>query len=137
MGCKCDHSVPLLPRTDFVKASSQRFQALALVWVTTPLRHLYQDSDMLYLRAFSNSILANVSRLEAIAAEHVKSTFISTVTHELKSPVRKPKGHTQCVNLVGCLTLNELPSPTVFQSAQAFGEMRQSVVKHCPEWQVG
>ncbi|THZ63668.1 hypothetical protein D6C86_02941 [Aureobasidium pullulans] len=58
--------------------SSQRFRATALVWVATPLRHFDPSEDVTYLRAFSNSIMAEVARLETIAADNAKTTFISS-----------------------------------------------------------
>ncbi|THW34531.1 hypothetical protein D6D22_08578 [Aureobasidium pullulans] len=67
--------------------SSQRFRATALVWVATPLRHFDPSEDVTYLRAFSNSIMAEVARLETIAADNAKTTFISSVSHELRSPL--------------------------------------------------
>ncbi|THZ85014.1 hypothetical protein D6C84_03663 [Aureobasidium pullulans] len=67
--------------------SSQRFRATALVWVATPLRHFDMSEDVTYLRAFSNSIMAEVARLETIAADNAKTTFISSVSHELRSPL--------------------------------------------------
>ncbi|CAD0038910.1 unnamed protein product [Aureobasidium pullulans] len=63
--------------------SAQRFRATALVWVATPLRHFDMSEDVTYLRAFSNSIMAEVARLETIAADNAKTTFISSVSHEL------------------------------------------------------
>ncbi|THY14761.1 hypothetical protein D6D01_08050 [Aureobasidium pullulans] len=67
--------------------SSQRFRATALVWVATPLRHFDLSEDVTYLRAFSNSIMAEIARLETIAADNAKTTFISSVSHELRSPL--------------------------------------------------
>ncbi|THX15495.1 hypothetical protein D6D13_01975 [Aureobasidium pullulans] len=64
--------------------SAQRFRATALVWVATPLRHFDVSEDVTYLRAFSNSIMAEVARLETIAADNAKTTFISSVSHELR-----------------------------------------------------
>jgi signal transduction histidine kinase len=40
-----------------------------------------------YLAAFSNSLVAELSRLDAIAADQAKATFISSVSHELRSPL--------------------------------------------------
>lgn len=68
-------------------ASSSRFSATVMLWDTTPLRHFDSSEDVTYLRAFSNSIMAEVNRLETMAADQAKSSFISSVSHELRSPL--------------------------------------------------
>ncbi|THZ15469.1 hypothetical protein D6C89_09710 [Aureobasidium pullulans] len=68
-------------------ASSSRFSATVLLWDTTPLRHFDKAEDVTYLRAFSNSIMAETNRLETMAADQAKSSFISSVSHELRSPL--------------------------------------------------
>jgi signal transduction histidine kinase len=40
-----------------------------------------------YLSAFGNSIMAEVSRIEASALSLAKSDFISSISHELRSPL--------------------------------------------------
>ncbi|TIA06074.1 hypothetical protein D6C80_10502 [Aureobasidium pullulans] len=68
-------------------ASSSRFSATVMLWDTTPLRHFDKAEDVTYLRAFSNSIMAEMNRLETMAADQAKSSFISSVSHELRSPL--------------------------------------------------
>jgi len=58
-----------------------------MLWDTTPLRHFDKAEDVTYLRAFSNSIMAETNRLETMAADQAKSSFISSVSHELRSPL--------------------------------------------------
>jgi signal transduction histidine kinase len=59
----------------------------ALAWTNDPLRILDADDDMAYLAAFGNSIMAEKARLDASMADRMKSNFISTVSHELRSPL--------------------------------------------------
>ncbi|THY93832.1 hypothetical protein D6C92_05179 [Aureobasidium pullulans] len=68
-------------------ASSSRFSATVMLWDTTPLRHFDKAEDVTYLRAFFNSIMAETNRLETMAADQAKSSFISSVSHELRSPL--------------------------------------------------
>jgi len=42
---------------------------------------------MTYLSAFSHSLLAELARLETVASDKAKGTFISSVSHELRSPL--------------------------------------------------
>jgi signal transduction histidine kinase len=59
----------------------------ALAWTNDPLRILDAEDDMAYLAAFGNSIMAKKAQLEASMADRMKSNFISTVSHELRSPL--------------------------------------------------
>lgn len=50
-------------------------------------RFLDVDEDLTYLAAFGNSIMAELTRLDAVAADEAKATFISSISHELRSPL--------------------------------------------------
>ncbi|RDW91787.1 hypothetical protein BP5796_01181 [Coleophoma crateriformis] len=58
-----------------------------LIWTNDPLRVLDPNDDMAYLAAFGNSIMAEKARLDASIADRMKGNFISTVSHELRSPL--------------------------------------------------
>ncbi|KAF2671501.1 hypothetical protein BT63DRAFT_423704 [Microthyrium microscopicum] len=57
-----------------------------LGWTTSELAPIDVDSLSL-LMAFGNSIMAEVSRFEALAISRAKSDFISSISHELRSPL--------------------------------------------------
>lgn len=57
------------------------------MWNNAPNRFLDKAEDVTYLAAFSNSLVAELSRLDAVAADQAKATFISSVSHELRSPL--------------------------------------------------
>jgi signal transduction histidine kinase len=50
-------------------------------------REYSRAKDLSYLAAFGNSIMAEVARLDTIAADRAKSDFISSISHELRSPL--------------------------------------------------
>lgn len=66
---------------------TERWRSCAFVWSESVARYLDSGEDLAYLRTFGHSILAEVSRLESVAADQAKTKFISTVSHELRSPL--------------------------------------------------
>lgn len=57
------------------------------MWTDTPLRLFDTQEDLTYLSSFGNSIITEISRLETVAADRAKGTFISSISHELRSPL--------------------------------------------------
>ncbi|KAL9949505.1 hypothetical protein ACHAQF_003202 [Verticillium nonalfalfae] len=60
--------------------------AAALGWVADPTRAI-EVADISLVSAFGNSVMAEVSRWEALAASRAKSNFVSSISHELRSPL--------------------------------------------------
>ncbi|KAK4201881.1 putative signal transduction histidine-protein kinase [Triangularia verruculosa] len=60
--------------------------AATLGWVEDPTRAI-DITDIGLVSAFGNSVMAEVSRLEALAASRAKSDFVSSLSHELRSPL--------------------------------------------------
>lgn len=77
-------SVAFLPLWDDRR---DRWRAAVLVWNVAPNRYLDLEEDVTYLAAFGNSLMSELARLEVIAADQAKATFISSVSHELRSPL--------------------------------------------------
>lgn len=57
-----------------------------LAWTNDPTRILTPD-DITYLSAFGSCIMTEKSRLDALTADRAKADFISSVSHELRSPL--------------------------------------------------
>ena len=65
----------------------KRWFAGSFGWTTRSTRVLTRVEDLSYLAAFGNSIMAEVARLDTVAADRAKSDFISSISHELRSPL--------------------------------------------------
>lgn len=76
-------SVIFVPLWDFQK---DKWFAATFGWTNDPVRVL-DVSDLDYLSAFGHSIMAEISRLEMSALSNAKSDFMSSVSHELRSPL--------------------------------------------------
>jgi signal transduction histidine kinase/CheY-like chemotaxis protein len=57
-----------------------------LAWVSDPGKTL-EANDINSLTAFGNSLMAEIFRLEAATSTQQKSNFVSSVSHELRSPL--------------------------------------------------
>ncbi|KAK0620993.1 hypothetical protein B0T14DRAFT_482159 [Immersiella caudata] len=65
-----------------------RFFAGSFMWSCRGTsRVLTRGGDLNYLAAFGNSIMAEVARLEVVGTDRAKSDFISSISHELRSPL--------------------------------------------------
>jgi len=58
----------------------------AVGWVADPVKAV-DIADLSLIAAFGNSVMAEVSRLEALAVSRAKSDFVSSISHELRSPL--------------------------------------------------
>jgi hypothetical protein len=58
----------------------------SLAWTSDPTR-IIQSADVTYLAAFGSCIMSEKSRLDALTADRAKADFISSVSHELRSPL--------------------------------------------------
>ena len=79
------HSIAFIPLWD---SHSERWFSAGFMWtVNQTKRVLTRAGDLNYLVAFGNSIMAEVARLDVVGADRVKSDFISSISHELRSPL--------------------------------------------------
>ncbi|GAB7359209.1 hypothetical protein MBLNU230_g5868t1 [Neophaeotheca triangularis] len=67
--------------------ASEFYRSAVFVWSTTPLRYFDSIEDMTYLSAFAHSMTAEIARLQTLASDNAKATFISSISHELRSPL--------------------------------------------------
>ncbi|KAJ5312553.1 hypothetical protein N7508_003383 [Penicillium antarcticum] len=76
-------SVLFYPLWDWNKS---RWLAGALVWAKSNQRPLGME-DLHYFQAFGDSLISEVSRIHWTASENSKFDFLSSVSHELRSPL--------------------------------------------------
>lgn len=74
----------------------ERWFAGSLLWSFSPIRIFTLDNELSYLAAFGDSIMAEVARLDARLADKAKANFISTISHELRSPLHGILGSVEC-----------------------------------------
>ena len=63
-----------------------RWVAGSIGWISDS-RRVFTHEDFAYYTAFGNSIMTEITRLELIATDQAKSDFISSISHELRSPL--------------------------------------------------
>jgi signal transduction histidine kinase len=67
--------------------ASERWVAGGFIWTTHAGRLMSPENELPYLQAFGNSITSEVARLTAQKADKAKTTFIASISHELRSPL--------------------------------------------------
>lgn len=77
-------SICFLPLWDYDRS---RWFVGCLFWTTQQDRLLSPTLDLVYLKAFGNSVMTELSRLNAIASNKTKTTFAASISHELRSPL--------------------------------------------------
>ncbi|KAJ9630522.1 hypothetical protein H2203_001045 [Taxawa tesnikishii (nom. ined.)] len=65
----------------------EKWVAGGFIWTCTPGRMMNLDDDLSYLRAFGNAIMSEVARMNALKDDKAKTTFIASMSHELRSPL--------------------------------------------------
>lgn len=76
--------IAIYPVWDFQRS---RWFTVSLAWANDPGRVLSEPKDLTYMAAFSNTVMAEVSRMDLEAADRAKGDFISSISHELRSPL--------------------------------------------------
>jgi signal transduction histidine kinase/CheY-like chemotaxis protein len=67
--------------------SRRRWSVAGLYWTFDPLRVLSSETEMHFVTAFCDIVVAETRRLEVSTSDVAKSDFISSVSHELRSPL--------------------------------------------------
>ncbi|KAG9197266.1 hypothetical protein G6514_001905 [Epicoccum nigrum] len=67
--------------------TKRRWATAGLYWTHDPLRNITKETEMQFVAAFCDIIVAETKRLEVLETDKAKSDFISSVSHELRSPL--------------------------------------------------
>ncbi|KAI4755085.1 hypothetical protein E4T52_13983 [Aureobasidium sp. EXF-3400] len=78
-------------------SSDQKFFSACIAWTLDPHRILTTHSELSYLSAFSDCTMSEVARINAKIADKAKSDFISSISHELRSPLHGILGSVECL----------------------------------------
>lgn len=54
------------------------------IWTSTAGRLMNPENELPYLKAFGNSIMSEISRVKATKSDIAKTTFIASISHELR-----------------------------------------------------
>ncbi|CAZ84335.1 unnamed protein product [Tuber melanosporum] len=76
-------SIVFVPLYDF----DGNLFAVGFAWSNSKTRVFCKDIEGTYMIAFGNSIMAEIGRLHSVSADRAKGDFISSVSHELRSPL--------------------------------------------------
>jgi hypothetical protein len=68
-------------------AGRSRWLSGCCVWSNEATRVLSKQSELSFLTAFGNSVMAECSRLDTEIADQKKGDFIGSISHELRSPL--------------------------------------------------
>jgi signal transduction histidine kinase/CheY-like chemotaxis protein len=77
--------------------SRRRWSVASFYWTFDPLRVLSPETEMHFVTAFSDIVVAETRRLEVFTSDKAKSDFISSVSHELRSPLHGILGSVEMV----------------------------------------
>ncbi|KAH7088360.1 hypothetical protein FB567DRAFT_337483 [Paraphoma chrysanthemicola] len=77
-------SVAFVPFWDYERS---RWFAGCLCWTNNPDRLLSASVDLAYFNIFSHSIMRELSRLDAVSLNQQKTSFVASISHELRSPL--------------------------------------------------
>lgn len=106
--------------------SKEQWFSGSFVWSTCPTRVLCPHEDLAYMAAFGNSTMAEVSRLSAQRLSQMKSDFISSISHELRSPLH---GILASVEFLQETSMNEMQADMV-DNIQASGKVLLDTINH-------
>ncbi|KAF2015102.1 hypothetical protein BU24DRAFT_424008 [Aaosphaeria arxii CBS 175.79] len=116
-------SVLFVPLWDYERS---RWFAGCLCWSNSLDRLLSPLVDMSYVKVFGSSIMTELSRLDALATTREKTTFMASVSHELRSPLHGILGTLEFLNETA---LDSFQS-TMLNSLTACGRTLLDTINH-------
>lgn len=104
----------------------EKWVAGAFIWTSTAGRLMSPDNELPYLKAFANSIMSEVARVNAQKADRAKTTFIASISHELRSPLHGILGSTEFLHE----TASTSYQASLFTSIEICGKTLLDTIDH-------
>ncbi|KAF2089371.1 hypothetical protein K490DRAFT_36772 [Saccharata proteae CBS 121410] len=104
----------------------EKWIAGAFIWTATAGRLMSPDNELPYLKAFGNSIISEVARMNAQKADRAKTTFIASISHELRSPLHGILGIVEFLHD----TANTSYQSSLFTSIEICGKTLLDTIDH-------
>ncbi|KAI7496167.1 hypothetical protein KC367_g6828 [Hortaea werneckii] len=116
-------SLIVMPMYD---VNRQRNYAGTFVWSQNPQRIFSSEQALTYIAAFCDSVMAEIARIEAKIGERIRSDFISSISHELRSPLHGILGSIEHLSETGLDSFQT----ALMQTADTCGKTLLDVINH-------
>ncbi|KAF1921711.1 hypothetical protein BDU57DRAFT_59188 [Ampelomyces quisqualis] len=116
-------SVAFVPLWDYERS---RWFAGCLCWSNRPCRLISGTMDLPYFKVFGHSIMRELSRLDALALNQAKTTFVASISHELRSPLHGILG---TLEFLRDTSLDSFQT-SMFNSLNACGQTLLDTINH-------
>jgi signal transduction histidine kinase len=120
-------SVAILPSWDYDRS---RWFSVGIFFTMNERRILTPELDLIYFKAFSNTIMTELSRLDAINSNNTKTTFVASISHELRSPLHGILGG---VEFMQGSSMNAFQA-SMLNSIEMCGKTLLDTVDHVLDW---
>jgi signal transduction histidine kinase/CheY-like chemotaxis protein len=104
----------------------KRWAFAGLFWTLDPLRHIAKDTEMQFVSTFCDIIVAETKRLEVLGTDKAKSDFISSISHELRSPLHGILGSCELLSDCGL----DDTATTFLQQIDSCGRTLLEIIEH-------
>lgn len=106
--------------------STERWIAGSFIWTTQAGRLMSPENELPFLQAFGNSVISEVARLSAQKADKAKTTFIASISHELRSPLHGILGSVEFLRDTVASTYQE----SLVSSIEQCGRVLLDTIEH-------
>ncbi|KAJ4393973.1 hypothetical protein N0V93_003190 [Gnomoniopsis smithogilvyi] len=116
-------SLIFLPLWDFTEG---RYIAGGFIWTSIAGRLMSPENELPYLKAFGNSIMSEIARVKATKSDLAKTTFIASISHELRSPLHGILGSVEFLHETAVSAYQE----GLFTSIETCGKTLLDTIDH-------
>lgn len=106
--------------------ASERWVAGGFIWTMATGRLMSPENELPYLKAFGNTITSEIARMNAQKSDRAKSTFIASISHELRSPLHGILGSVEFLRD----TVSSAYQQTLVSSIETCGKTLLDTIDH-------